>query len=306
MNEFDWLCARQLASSWENDKIPGDGLPGERSGINRRQGAMKEQRLAVTGHLAGPVSLRRMDDIARSLPRFFVSPEQIVDGRVTIPGEDAHKISRVLRLRHGEEIAVLDNTGDMKRCELEEVKGVVTARIVGTERLDTEPATQVIIAQSLPKGDKLEQVVRQCTEAGAAGFWALQSERCVVRLDSVKGATRIARLQRVAREAAEQSSRARIPEVSGVFSLPIALTMTASGTPIVMYEGAAPPLKERLTANLRQPIVLFIGPEGGWAPSEVDLASASGAKLASMGPRVLRTETAGLVALASILYALEP
>lgn len=241
----------------------------------------------------------------RALSRFFVSPDQIVEGYVALASEEAHKIGHVLRMKAGDEIAVLDGSGSVYRCRLTEVGARAVARIEGTERLRTEPSTPIILAQALPKGDKLELVVRQCTEAGAAGVWVLETERCVTRLDARKAASRIARLQRVAREAAEQSSRAKLPEVLGVFGLSEALERARGGSVVLLYEGDAPPLREELGKARALPLVLMIGPEGGFSDAEVALAVSSGAGLASLGPRVLRTETAGVVALASTLFALE-
>jgi 16S rRNA (uracil1498-N3)-methyltransferase len=214
-----------------------------------------------------------------SLPRFFVDSSQITGVYVDIPGEDAHKISNVLRLRVDEEIVVLDNTGARYHCRL----------------------------TALAKGDKVEQVIRQNTEAGASAFWLMNTDRCIVQIEEKKCDQRVARYQKVAREAAEQSNRAKVPEVNGILRLKQALAASEGSLKLFCYESEQTlTLKQSLqNAQPDQAITLFIGPEGGFTNEEVELAKKSGAITISLGSRVLRTETAGLVAISQVLYALE-
>ena len=243
-----------------------------------------------------------------SLPRFFVDPSQITGVYVDIPGEDAHKISNVLRLRVDEEIVVLDNTGARYHCRLTAVsKNLSSAVILTLIDGPSEPKTSITLVQALAKGDKVEQVIRQNTEAGASAFWLMNTDRCIVQIEEKKCDQRVARYQKVAREAAEQSNRAKVPEVNGILRLKQALAASEGSLKLFCYESEQTlTLKQSLqNAQPDQAITLFIGPEGGFTNEEVELAKKSGAITISLGSRVLRTETAGLVAISQVLYALE-
>lgn len=243
--------------------------------------------------------------------RFFVPPETLVGRqRVTLSGDLAHQLGRVLRLRPGERILLLDDSGLAYEAELEEIGSrQATARLLRAYVPDTEPRTRLILYQALPRGDKMDFVLQKNTELGAVAFAPLIAERCAAR-DAQVGVQRLARWRRIIQEAAEQAGRARLPELRPVQTFSAALaTLPAEALCLLgAHEGPAPTLRailEPLPPPKPSAVCVFIGPEGGFSPQEVAQAQAAGVRPFTLGPRILRTETAGLAACAAILYALE-
>ena len=216
--------------------------------------------------------------------RFFI--EDISSDRIPLPPAVAHQVSRVLRLHDGDEIVLLDNAGQQARCRL------IGSACEVVERGDAcgEPRHRLSICQALIKGDRLEEVVQHGTEIGVAEFRLFVSERCVVREFSQR---RLERLRTIAKESAEQSERGRIPEVCE----PAPFEQLAGPGSVLLFErhdGA------RLS-ELDPPTNLIIGPEGGFSPAEVATARERGVVLASLGPRILRSESVALAAAAVVL-----
>ena len=208
--------------------------------------------------------------------------------RFPLPAEIAHQVTRVLRLRDGEEITLLDGLGGEARCSLEGDQCVVLTRSASGE-----PHHQLSVWQALLKGDHLEPVVRHGTELGIAKFALMITERCVATDLSPR---RLERLRAVAREAAEQSKRGRIPAVEAPVSYEEALKAAASGS-VLLFERHG---GQRLT-ELEPPPGVFIGPEGGFTQGEVDAAERAGLAIAGLGPRILRSETVAVAVAAAIL-----
>ena len=249
----------------------------------------------------------------------FLPPEQFSATTARITGIDHQHLSRVLRARVGEKIVVLDGTGNAFHAELVSIdKHESTAHIEAPFVVDTEPAIHLTIAQALGKGDKFEEVVQHGTEAGASAFLPLRADRCVVDVPGAKERERIARWQQIAKGAAEQSRRALVPCVrqfmtSSELIVQANTSANQAALPLFMLHtnenlnsssaGAVIPLKVALqTLENTDFLVLAIGPEGGWSPKEVSLAQKANIPLVSLGPRVLRTETAALVAISQIIY----
>lgn len=253
--------------------------------------------------------------------RFFLEeqPAPELGAPVRFAIDDVGHIARVLRLRPGEKVlAVLG--GAEYLVELQQVSGIeVTGRVISWERPRREPPLDVILVQGLPKGDKMDLIVQKATELGVAGVIPMRTERAIVQLDERKAAERQRRWQKIAREAAQQSGRLAVPQVLPVCSLGEALA-AAGG-----QEGGAPPaaavasfflweaeqgnsLKQRLRSmppadgTSARRVYLFVGPEGGFSPAEAAQARAAGVLPVSLGPRILRTETAGPAAVALVLY----
>jgi len=152
--------------------------------------------------------------------RFFVPAEQFSNGIVRILGEDARQIRVVLRLQPGDEVGVLDGSGKEYHCVLESVrKDETVARVGNWLDLDVEPMVHITVVQSLAKGEKIEQVIQHGTEIGVSRFLLVQTERSVMRLDKERERARMERWRKIAKEAAEQAHRARIPAVDGILSL---------------------------------------------------------------------------------------
>ncbi len=235
--------------------------------------------------------------------RFFIPPEWIDQERVVIKGELVHQLRDVLRLRGGDHIAVLDNTGweyevAVARVTRDHVTGVICGK-----RTVAEPGTRITIYQALLKGSKFEFILQKCTELGVSGFVPVICERCVVGHPKEKKAER---WWRIIAEAAEQSGRGKLPRLEPAVPFPQACQV-ATGFSLLAWEGEGatglrPALRSEISAKSPLSVNLFIGPEGGFSPSEVEFAQGCGILPITLGSRVLRAETAGLVAATAILY----
>ncbi|MFD0672100.1 16S rRNA (uracil(1498)-N(3))-methyltransferase [Cohnella sp. GCM10027633] len=247
------------------------------------------------------------------MQRYFVPPAQMGSQAVSLEGDDARHLSQVMRAKPGDKFIACDGTGREAVANVVTVgKDRVQADIVEERTASSEMAWRVTVAQSLPKGDKLETVIQKGTEAGAAAFLPFLSRRTVVQYDDRKEAKRIERWRRIAKEAAEQSHRGIVPEVLPVCTWK-ALVGTFAGYDLVLlcYEeegrsgnGLKRLLNEFAAREAASPRVLVIvGPEGGFDEREAKEAAAAGAQTVGLGKRILRTETAALYALACLAYA---
>jgi 16S rRNA (uracil1498-N3)-methyltransferase len=221
--------------------------------------------------------------------RFFVDPADVVGDSFPIPRSIEHQVMRVLRLREGDEIVLLDGQGTELRCRLGG-DGMLTVLDRGEAK--GEPRHRLTICQALLKGDGLERVVQQGTELGVASFRLFVSERCVVRQFSP---SRVQRLQAIARGSAEQSERGVVPAVAA----PVAFADVLESSAVLLFErtGDAEP---RLGA-LEPPVSLVVGPEGGFSAAEVELARRAAVQIAGLGPRILRSESVAIAAAAIVL-----
>jgi len=229
--------------------------------------------------------------------RFFVARDSIEDDRLAITGGDARHIQSVLRLQAGDEIHVHDGEGVRYRVRLLTVgRREVTGLVVAQEPHDTESPLGVHLGQSLLKGQAMDGVVRRAVELGAASITPLITARCQVP----KQAEKCARWQEIARSAARQSGRSRVPPVNE--ALPLEAFLAArkdDGLKLMFYEGEG---AARIPEPANPPVsaALVIGPEGGFEAAEVALAGRYGFQVAGLGPRILRADTAPLVALALV------
>jgi 16S rRNA (uracil1498-N3)-methyltransferase len=240
--------------------------------------------------------------------RFFISPQALKDNRAILRGTLVHQIRDVLRMSPGDEIVLLDNTGAAYRAELVTIdRDTVRARIADKWKLETEPPVRVALYQGLLKGQKFDWVLQKGTEIGVSVFVPLLAERCIVgSLDDVSDA-RIERWDRIIVEAAEQAGRASLPNLMPPTLFAHACDQTpANGLALIPHEGEkSRGLREALAnAPRAKAINLFIGPEGGFTEDEIARAQSKGVIPVSLGPRILRAETAGLVAATAILYEL--
>lgn len=233
---------------------------------------------------------RRQSDSLRALPRLFVVGFD-AQGPQELPREELDKLRKVLRLETGAIIAVLPNDGSVVRCRLEGRTAVPLA----VERPDTESPIRLTLAQALPKGDKLDEVIRMGTELGVARFVLFPSERTVVRWDARKFDDRLRRVQAIAREAAEVAFRTRLPEFGVADGLEELLRQEPGAWVMSETEHVS-----RTVADLPRAgeMTVVIGPEGGWAPKEVALI---GDRSVTLGPRVLRVDTAAAATAALML-----
>lgn len=245
--------------------------------------------------------------------QFFVEPNQIsvTDKRVVIVGSDVNHIRNVLRMRVGEELNVSNGRdGKEYRCgilALEEDRVLCELRFIKEENV--ELPSRIFLFQGLPKADKMELIVQKAVELGVYRIIPVAAKRCVVKLDERKGASKVARWQGIAEAAAKQSKRGIIPEVSGVMGFPQAVKMASDmDVRLIPYELAEgmERTRERISGLLPgQDIAVFIGPEGGFEESEIQLALENGIEPITLGKRILRTETAGMTVLSWMVYQLE-
>lgn len=241
--------------------------------------------------------------------RFFIGPS-IIDGDMAIiDGELAHQIGRVLRLKEGDPVCLLDGLGNEHEARITALsKDEVRARIASTERCPGEPSLKLTLAICLPKGDKLELIVQKCCELGISGLIAVSSERSVARLDPGKAASRLERWRKIATEAAEQSGRGTVPEIQGILGVSDLVShIQQHSLALVAWEDEdCTSLREVLREHRdASSMMLIVGPEGGFSEREIECLRAAGARCVSLGKRLLRCETAAIAACAAIMYELE-
>jgi 16S rRNA (uracil1498-N3)-methyltransferase len=240
-----------------------------------------------------------------SRSRFFAEAPVPDAGELALAAPDVHHLRDVLRLGPGDEIEVAF-AGDVWIVRLDAVdEGVTGTRI---ERLPhAAPLPRVTLAQALAKGEKMDIVVRQATELGVLRIVPFAAERSVVRLEPARAAVRTERWRRIAGSAAKQAHRADVPQVDEPVTLPDLPSALAGTTMLVAWEDAdgAPGIAAALaTANGARGVSVIVGPEGGLTSGEVALLRDAGAACVSLGPTILRTETAGVVATALALHSL--
>lgn len=224
-----------------------------------------------------------------TLHRFFVQPSEMAGERFPLPASIARQVARVLRLRDGDELVLLDGRGEAATVRLDGADAVVLERGAA----GGEPRHRLTVWQSLLRGDHLEPVIRHGTEVGVAAFRLFVSERCVARELSPR---KLDRLKAVAREAAEQSERGIVPDVAPRIGF-AEMLVEAEEPSVLLFERHQGP---RLS-QVQPPRSVIIGPEGGFSEDEVAAAERAGLMLAGLGPRILRSETVAVAAAAVIL-----
>ncbi|KIR03083.1 Ribosomal RNA small subunit methyltransferase E [Lachnospiraceae bacterium TWA4] len=241
--------------------------------------------------------------------RIFVSPEAVNDGMVTITGEDVHHMKQVLRMKEGEEFRVSDGENDFYCILREFCEDSILGQVCYQEKGETELPVRIHLFQGLPKGDKMELILQKAVELGAYEIIPVSMKRCVVKLDAKKAVAKQKRWQEIAKSAAKQSKRIIIPEVSSVMSFKDALAYAKDyDLKLLPYENEKGMEETRRlvkSAKDCKDLAIFIGPEGGFDDSEVELARSEGWKTISLGKRILRTETAGLAMLSMLVYELD-
>ena len=242
------------------------------------------------------------------MPRFFMAGSTAAGGTVLLTGADADHI-RVLRLRIGDRIVVCDGDGTDRHCTIRNItRDGVEAEVDKTVPNPAEPSVRVTVLAGLPKQqERSDYVVQKCTEAGAAEIVFFLSHRCVAMPTERGIEKKLSRWQRIAEEAAKQSGRGIIPEVSAVEDFAGALDIAIKAElPLFLYEtGERTPLKDAIeTAGEFKTAAIITGPEGGFEPYEAELVrKLDKFRICSMGPRILRCETAPVTALSALMYA---
>ena len=238
------------------------------------------------------------------MPRFFV--DGACDGdTIELTGDDAHHITRVLRMKPGEALTVCDGAGTDYHCTLTDTAGgTAVCRVDAREASRGEPDVFVTLYMALPKGDKMDFIVQKAVELGACRVVPYVGARSVSRPDGKALQKKIERWRKIAREAAQQCGRGRVPEVGECVSFAEAVRMASeSDLPLFLYESEQEnSLRAVLTAHSFASAALMVGPEGGCADEEARDAVQGGLASVSLGPRILRCETAPLAAITAVLY----
>lgn len=262
--------------------------------------------------------------------RFFIPPDWIEGEKVVIEGQKAHQIRNVLRLRPGDHILVLDDSGWEREVEIVEIgHAKVIGRVVKRGLSHSEPRTKVSLYQGVLKGRRFEFVLQKGTELGIVEFIPMICERCIIA-DMEDVSKKAERWRRIISEAAEQSGRGKLPKLQPamLFQQACERAMRSEGLSIMLWEGERRKslrslLGDRAAEEMRElrelmglqsfplphgprpfSVNLFIGPEGGFTLGEAELARNYGIIPITLGPRILRAETASIVATAAILYEL--
>lgn len=244
--------------------------------------------------------------------QFFVDPAQIniPDKRVIITGADVNHIRNVLRMKPGEELSVRGGQdGREYRCGILSLGEEIVCELRFIKEDNVELPARIYLFQGLPKGDKMELIIQKAVELGACQVVPVAASRCVVKLDGKKAAAKIMRWQGIAQAAAKQSRRAIVPEVTEALSFDQAVRKASEmDVKLIPYELAEDMSRTRKLMEGIEPgqsVAVFIGPEGGFAETEIELALSKGLEPITLGKRILRTETAGLAVLSWMTYLLE-
>ena len=246
------------------------------------------------------------------MPRFFVASSDIDKSgdiiKISIRGDDAAHITKVLRMKPGEAVVACDENGCEYRSFVSELGPVVVLDVISVKQSENEPPYKAVVYQALVKGDRFDTVIQKSTELGAHTIVPVITSRCTVKLTESDYAKKTDRWQRIAYEAAKQCGRGVIPKVKHPIKFFDAITEAkSSDLPLFCYEGEGTlPLSNALADSpTPETIAVFIGPEGGFSEDEATYASDNGMKMTGLGKRILRTETAAPFVLSCVSYKYE-
>lgn len=247
------------------------------------------------------------------MPKFFVRDDQINDNKIDIVGEDVNHISNVLRMKVGDEFQVCNSdTTENYNVEIKSFeKEKIICSIINKMKSEAESDINLKIFQGIPKSDKMELIIQKSTELGIKELIPVDMERCVSKISGKDEKKKIDRWQKISEVAAKQSGRDMIPKIHNVIKInDLVKVISDFDMMIVPYEkaerysfkDAIEEIKEYDKSNIN--IGIVIGPEGGFEPSEVEQLREAGAKIVTLGKRILRTETVALAMSSVIMYEL--
>jgi 16S rRNA (uracil1498-N3)-methyltransferase len=246
------------------------------------------------------------------MPKFFIDKSQIEDNIIKITGEDSHHISRSLRMAVGEKITVTDNEAMEYDCTLKVFgEGYVLAKIDDKHFSASEPPIKVHLYQALPKGEKLDFIIQKSVECGVYDITPFESERCIAKVKGDSEDRKTDRRNKIALEAAKQCGRGIIPKVNPTISFESMMQKSMSSDAVLFcYEGEGTlslgkVLKELRSSREINDLSIIIGSEGGFSLSEVNAMKEKGALMIGLGKRILRAETAAIMALSCLIYEFE-
>ncbi|RDU22459.1 16S rRNA (uracil(1498)-N(3))-methyltransferase [Anaerosacchariphilus polymeriproducens] len=243
---------------------------------------------------------------------FFVDKNQLEKENIIIQGIDVNHIKNVLRMKPGMliRISLREDTSRDYICELEQLQeDYIRTRIIEIDEDGTELPSKIYLFQGLPKGDKMELIIQKTVELGVFEIIPVATKRSVMKLDHKKEENKLKRWQMIAESAAKQSKRRRIPSIKKVMTMKEAIEYAEDfDVKLIPYENTKGMDETKRILNQLKPetkIGIFIGPEGGFEDTEVELAVAQDFMPISLGKRILRTETAGLALIAAMMFELE-
>lgn len=241
---------------------------------------------------------------------FFSEHEHIHDTYIDIVGSDVNHIKNVLRLKTGDSLLISSGDNIDYTCHIAQINEEhIRADIDSVDERGRELTSKIYLFQGLPKADKMELVIQKAVELGAFEVIPVAMKRSVVKLDAKKSESKVKRWNAIAESAAKQSKRSILPQVSDVVTFAQAVKMAENcQIKLLPYECADGMEKtKRLIENITpgQDIAVFIGPEGGFDLDELELAKEAGCEIITLGKRILRTETAGMMLLSVLMYHLE-
>ncbi|MDF2986724.1 MAG: methyltransferase, RsmE family [Eubacterium sp.] len=242
------------------------------------------------------------------MSRYFVNADQIEDKRIRIFGEDYQHLKKVLRAVKGDIITVCCEGCDYT-AEIDDIGNDYIGTIIkATDRNKTEPPVKVTLFQGLPKADKMELIVQKCIELGVTEIVPVMTERSISKINADKDAkNKVSRWQKIALEAAKQCNRGIVPMIGMPVKFLDALNLAADkDLSIIPYEKESAVSFKDIASGCSNITTasIFIGPEGGFTEQEIEESEAVGIRKITLGPRILRTETAGMVALSLMMYEL--
>jgi 16S rRNA (uracil1498-N3)-methyltransferase len=224
------------------------------------------------------------------------TPETLVD----LPEATAHHALKVLRMKAGDPLVLFDGQGGEWRATLAGKAGNLRAVLHEFSERDCESPLAITLVQALPANDKMDWIVEKCVELGVTAIQPVAAKRCVVKLPPERSVRRVAHWNQIARAACEQCGRNRVPVVAPLLDLPQYLALAKAQNAMRVLLAPQRGMSLRALDKPETPVVALIGPEGGWDEGEVRAAQAAGFQSLSLGPRVLRTETAGVALLAAM------
>ena len=248
------------------------------------------------------------------MPKFFVAENQINNNKITIIGDDVNHIKNVLRQKSGDKITICDISKEQDYlCKIDKIEEKsIDCNIIEKLENNTESNVKVTIFQGLSKADKLELVIQKSVELGAYDITPLQMKRCVVKLNEKDKLKKIQRWQKISEVAAKQCGRNIIPKINNIVNVKDVCNLCNEyDIVLIAYENEKENTLKKELKNLKKldkeeiKVAIIIGPEGGIAPEEIEMFEENGAKIITLGNRILRTETVALSVLSIIMYELE-
>lgn len=240
------------------------------------------------------------------MAKFFVKTENISDSQVYITGTDVNHIKNVLRHKIGDSLTIASEDGYEYACTIDEFEKDAVVLTINSKTIgDNELSVQVTLFQGLPKADKMELIIQKMVELGVYNIVPVNMSRCVVKLGD-KADSKVSRWQKISEAAAKQSKRSIIPEIMNPISFKQCLEMCKDYDIMLLpYEnalGATYAAEQIAEAAKASKVGILIGPEGGFADEEVELAKEAGFRVITLGKRILRTETAGFTTMSLIMF----